>query len=65
MATKKIDYKALNQELEDILARLQTDLDIEEAVQAYERGVTIAKQLETYLKEAENKVTTLKKSWET
>ncbi len=54
---KKIDYWKLNAELEEILAKLQsTDLDVDEAVAAYARGMTIAKELEMYLKEAENKI---------
>jgi exodeoxyribonuclease VII small subunit len=65
MPKPKIDYKKLTAELDEILARLQSaDLDVDEAVAAYERGMAIAKQLETYLKEAENKVTKLKETWE-
>lgn len=65
MATKKIDYRKLTEELENILTNLQSDdLDIDEAVKAYERGMAVADELETYLKEAENKVTKLKQVWE-
>ncbi len=66
MATKKTDYQALSQELDEILAQLQTaELDIDEAVKAYERGVAIAKELEIYLKSAENKITKIKTDWDT
>lgn len=59
--TSKTNYQNLSSELESILARLQSaDLDIDEAVKAYERGMTIAKELEVYLKTAENKITKIK-----
>lgn len=65
MTPKKTDYKALSSELDEILSKLQSaDLDVDEAVKMYERGMTIAKELEAYLKEAENKVTKIKKDWE-
>lgn len=60
----KTDYKALSAELDEVLAKLQSpDVDVDEAVKAYERGMAIAKQLETYLKEAENKVAKVKADW--
>lgn len=59
--TKEINYKELSAELDTILAQLQTDdFDIDEALKLYERGIVISKQLETYLKKAENTVTKLK-----
>ncbi len=60
-----IDYKTLSTELDTIMDKLQSsDVDIDDAVRLYERGMTIVKQLETYLKTAENKVTKLKASFE-
>ena len=57
----KADYKSLNSELDDVLLKLQSDdLDVDEAVKLYERGIAITKELETYLKEAENKVSKIK-----
>lgn len=65
MAEKKVDYKVLSAELDEILAKLQSaDLDVDKAVGLYERGMEIAKELETYLKEAENKVSKVKADWE-
>ena len=65
MTDKPQNYQALNAELEEILARLQSaDLDIDEAVTAYERGMEIVKKLETYLKDAENKVTKIKATFD-
>ena len=40
------------------------DLDVDEAVKFYERGMEISKELEAYLKDAENKVTKIKADWE-
>jgi exodeoxyribonuclease VII small subunit len=55
---KDVDYRKLSDELDKILGQIQSaDLDIDEAVKHYERGLEIVKQLETYLKTAENKVT--------
>jgi len=54
-------YQALAGELDDILVELQqSDLDVDEAVKKYERGLTLIKQLEKYLGEAENRVSELK-----
>jgi exodeoxyribonuclease VII small subunit len=65
MAVKKTDYKKLSGELDEILSRLQSaDLDIDEAVKAYERGMAIAKELEDYLKTAENKIIKIKADWD-
>lgn len=59
----KPNYQALNAELDQILADLQTgDLDIDEAIKAYERGAVILKELGAYLKQAENKVKKVLKS---
>ena len=60
MATKKVDYQALNDELESILVKLQTgELSIDEAMPAYERGLKLVEELEAYLKTAQNRVTEL------
>ena len=60
MATKKQDYQALNEELEAILEKLQSgELSIDEAMPAYERGLMLVKELENYLKTAQNRVTEL------
>jgi len=65
MATKKTDYKVLSTELDEVLSRLQSpDLGVDEAVKAYERGMEIAKELETYLKKAKNTVTKIQADWE-
>ncbi len=62
MAIKQT-YTELSGELQQVMAKLeQGELDIDEAVRCYERGLAIVKQLEDYLQTAENKVTELKAS---
>lgn len=57
MTQKPVNYRKLNNELDQILEDLQAgELDIDEAIGKYERGAAIVKQLEAYLKSAENKV---------
>ena len=54
------DYRMLSAELDELLAKLQSgELNIDEALPAYERGLELVKELETYLKDAEQKVTKL------
>ena len=64
MPTKKpINYRALNAELDEILDKLQNgDLDIDESIKLYERGTKLIDSLQDYLKNAQNKVTKLKKT---
>ena len=61
MSDKRLNYKSLNAELDEVLSKLQSeDLDVDEAVKLYERGMAITKELEMYLKQAENKVSKIK-----
>lgn len=63
MAAKQATYKELSEELDRVMADLERgDLDIDEAVKCYERGLAIVKELEAHLQDAENKVTQLKAS---
>lgn len=62
---KDINYKSLNEELQEILSMLDAnEPDIDTAITQYERGMEIVGQLESYLKEAENKVQKVKKQWD-
>jgi exodeoxyribonuclease VII small subunit len=62
---KDINYRQLSQELEMIIDQLQSgDLDIDQAIKQYEQGMNLIEQLQSYLKDAENKVTKVKKSFE-
>lgn len=63
--SEQINYQELSAELDTILTQLQSDdFDIDKAITLYERGIEITKQLESYLKNAENKVTKLKASFD-
>lgn len=59
------DYKKLSAELDSILEELQTaDIDVDESMRLYQRGMTVARELEKYVQTAENKITKLKQSFE-
>lgn len=59
--TDQPNYQALKTELEQVLAKLQAeDLDVDEALVLYQRGLELVQQLDTYLKTAENTVKELK-----
>jgi exodeoxyribonuclease VII small subunit len=62
MAKKQaVDYQALKTELDGIMQALQQeDLDVDQALKHYERGLLLVKTLENYLKTAENQVQELK-----
>ena len=59
---KKQTYRELSDELDEIISGLQTDdLDVDDAIKRYERGMEIVKDLEAQLKDAENKIKIVKK----
>ena len=54
-------YRQLSLDLEAIILELQReDLDIDEALAGYDKGLAIVEQLEAYLQTAENKIRELK-----
>jgi len=54
-------YRDLKAELDAIMLELQReDLDVDEALKHYKRGQELIKQLEKYLKTAENTLTELR-----
>lgn len=56
-ASKEPDYKALRAELDVVLERMQSDeLDVDEALAAFERGMALIDEMKDYLKAAENKI---------
>jgi len=58
---KKVDYQALKSELDNIMLELQREnLDVDQALKYYERGLELVKDLEAYLKTAENRVQEVK-----
>ncbi|HSX35524.1 MAG TPA: exodeoxyribonuclease VII small subunit [Patescibacteria group bacterium] len=55
------DYQSLSQELDNVLAALQQpDVQVDEAVKLYQKGLELAAALEATLKTAENTITQLK-----
>lgn len=56
--TKEFDYQKAMSELRQILADMQnSDIDVDAALQRYERGQALIVQIGEYLKSAENKIT--------
>ena len=61
MTKKEENYSKLKQELDEVLNSLQQeDIDVDDALKMYERGVELAALLEKQLKLAENKIVKLK-----
>lgn len=61
MAKVSKNYRQLKDELDQIVADLDSvDLDVEEALKLYDKGQVVIKELEEYLKTAENRVEELK-----
>lgn len=55
------NYKTLQMELDTVMIELQReDLDVDTALQHYQRGLELINQIEQYLKSAEKKVVELK-----
>lgn len=65
-ARKLVNYQKLKTELDEVMAALQQDdLDVDEALELYKKGLELVQTLEAYLKTAENKVVELKAKFET
>lgn len=59
--TGKPNYESLKAELDEVLIALQQeDLDVDKALEHYQRGLELVQDLEIYLATAENKVKELK-----
>lgn len=56
-------YQELTTELDETMLKLQaSELDVDQAVELYETGLALVKQLEEKLASVENKITKLKAS---
>lgn len=65
MSTTDANYRSLQAELTQILAQLDNpDLDIDQAIKHYERGMVIVWQLDKYLTTAQNKINKVKASFQ-
>lgn len=63
--TKSTSYGQLTAELDEVLAAMQNaNGDIDAAMKAYEKGMGIIAELQTYLDTAEVKVTKLRQQFE-
>jgi len=61
MAKAGMGYEELKRELDQVMLELQReDIGVDEALKAYERGLELVKQIENYLKTAENRILELK-----
>ncbi len=57
----KASYQTLSQELDEVLAALQApDVQVDDAVKLYDRGLKLIEALQQHLDQAENKITQLK-----
>jgi len=59
--SSKQSFKSLQAELDEVLARLQDPAtDVDEALKLHERGQVVIKELEAYLKHAQNSIRVVK-----
>lgn len=57
MTDKRRDYKSLMQELQSLMAEMQTEsLDVDSVMAKYKRGQQLITELKVYLETAENKI---------
>jgi exodeoxyribonuclease VII small subunit len=64
--SKEQNYEQLKAQLDEVMAALQQeDLDVDKALEYYQKGLELVQLLENYLKTAENKVTELKAKFNT
>lgn len=65
MTNNETSYAELKQELDSVLDSLQrNDIDVDDALKSYERGMELIGLLEAKLKSAENKITKLKQKFD-
>ncbi|MEQ9452869.1 MAG: exodeoxyribonuclease VII small subunit [Pseudomonadales bacterium] len=65
MAKNPLDFESALAELETLVTRMEGgELSLDESLKAFERGVVLARQCQTELKNAELKVQTLTESGE-
>ena len=63
MADKQFNYQATTTELETIIAKLESgNMEIDQALSAYQDAQKLIAELEHYLKTAENKIKKIKQT---
>lgn len=61
MTDKLPTYQKLQTELDQLMAKLQSDeLDVDEAIELYQQATKLISQLQKHLKTAENKLSKIK-----
>jgi exodeoxyribonuclease VII small subunit len=61
MAGKTKTYQEMKRQLDDIIARLESDdVDIDEAAKLHEEGQKLATQIEKYLQKVKSKIDIIK-----
>lgn len=61
MAKTRPNYQNMQSELDEIMIALQQpELDVDQAIEYYQRGLELIAELEDYLENAENKVKEIK-----
>lgn len=59
----KINFEETMKELEEIVQRLETgDLNLDESIKEFEKGMELSKSASKYLEDAEKKITMLVKN---
>lgn len=61
MSKSTRSYKLIKQELDEVVSRLQDDeTDVDSVIELYQKGQSLIKELENYIKTAENKIKEIK-----
>jgi exodeoxyribonuclease VII small subunit len=60
--TKSADFETMLAELEKVVGQLEGELKLEEALSLFERGLSLSKDCEQFLKAAQQKIEVLKRS---
>ena len=61
MSDKKINIEKLLDELENIVKKMEVNLNLEQSLESYEKGIGLVKQAQSTLTEIEKKVKILSK----
>jgi exodeoxyribonuclease VII small subunit len=65
MSKPKPSYTDMKAELDDLILSLQRDdIGIDEALESYERGLKLLKDIESYIAQASNKIKEIKSKFE-
>ena len=58
--TKELNFEKTMKELEDVVQKLETgDLNLDDSIKEFEKGMKLSKSASKYLEDAEKKITVL------